>query len=171
MGKTNSADIQIAQMTQDHWESVSTIYGQGITTGLATFESEVPSKEKFFGAKIPELTLVALDPEGNVAGWAAAAPISERSAYRGVVEHSVYIDPQCSGRGIGTILLQELIKRANEQGYWTIQSAIISGNEGSRSLHKKVGFREVGRRERIAKGACGEVAGQWMDTYLYELRL
>ncbi|MGV2950850.1 GNAT family N-acetyltransferase [Glutamicibacter sp. AGC46] len=164
-------EIRLAAMAQNHWADVARIYASGIETGLATFESEVSAREKFFAAKIPALSLVAIAPDAKVLGWAAASPVSARPAYHGVVEHSVYIDPDHAGCGIGTRLLAELIARAREEDYWMVQSAVIAGNEASRVLHARAGFREVGRRERIARGARGAVAGQWLDTVLYELRL
>lgn len=158
-------------MTEAHWADVSRIYAQGISTGLATFESEVPSREKFFESKIPGLSLSALTPEGAVAGWAAATAVSQRPAYQGVVEHSVYVDQEYAGCGVGTRLLTELIALARRHGYWMVQSSIIADNDASRILHGRSGFREVGRRERIARATRGEAVGQWLDTYLYELRL
>lgn len=163
--------IQLAGMAEAHWADVSRIYAQGIATGLATFESEVPSREKFFESKIPELSLAALTLEGTVAGWAAATAVSQRPAYQGVVEHSVYVDQEYAGRGVGTRLLTELIALAKRHGYWMMQSSIIADNDASRILHGRAGFHEVGRRERIARATQGEAVGQWLDTYLYELRL
>jgi len=171
VGIDRAQTIQIARMTDAHWHDVSRIYAQGIATGLATFESEIPSREKFFESKIPELSLLALTLEGTVAGWAAATAVSQRPAYQGVVEHSVYVDHEFASRGIGTRLLTELISLARHHAYWMVQSSVIADNNASRLLHGRAGFREVGRRERIAQATQGDVAGQWLDTYLYELRL
>ena len=55
-------------------------------------------------------------------GWAAASATSTRDVYRGVVEHSVYVDPTARGRGVGSALLAALCAHADERGYWTIQS-------------------------------------------------
>lgn len=163
--------IRIFGMAEEHWEDVARIYQLGLETGIATFEAGVPSREQFFNAKIGMLSSVAVAADGRIAGWVAAGLVSERAAYRGVIEHSLYVDSARSGQGTGSLLLAELIRRAGEQGYWMIQSSIIDANQPSRRLHLKAGFREVGRRERIAQGTRGEVAGQWLDTYLYELRL
>lgn len=171
MTKNEKLGFQITDMSAVHWDEVARIYAAGISSGLGTFESEPPAQEKFLRSKIAALSIVALSSANEVIGWAAASAVSDRPAYRGVIEHSVYVDPKSSGRGVGQALLNELINRAKELGYWTIQSSIIAENKASRSLHLKAGFREVGRRERIAQGARGEVAGQWLDTYLYELRL
>lgn len=163
--------MQIRLMVDDDWDAVQDIYAQGIATGNATFEEHVPAKADFLSTRIPELCIVAEGTAGIVVGWAAASPTSTRAAYRGVVEHSVYIDQAQAGRGIATQLLQDLKTRAQANGYWTIQSGIFTENTASRALHTKTGFREIGRRERIAQMAYGPAAGQWRDTILYELRL
>ena len=83
----------------------------------------------------------------------------------------MHVDQEFAGRGVGTRLLTELIALARCHGYWMVQSSIIADNDASRILHGRAGFREVGRRERIARATRGESVGQWLDTYLYELRL
>lgn len=164
-------DPHIRPMTAKDWDAVERIYSLGIARGNATFEEQVPSQSAFFASKISELCLVAEDADGSIAGWAAASPTSSRDAYRGVVEHSIYIDPDQGGRGIAKLLLQGLIDRAREHGYWTIQSGIFAENTASRALHLKMGFREIGYRERIAQLSSGPRAGEWQDTFLYEIRL
>ena len=91
--------------------------------------------------------------------------MSARPAYQGVVEHSVYVDRRARGRGVGADLLRALVSSTEAAGVWTIQSAIFPGNAASARLHERLGFRVVGRRERIAR-----LAGQWQDTVLLERR-
>ena len=106
------------------------------------------------------------EADGAVAGWTAVSPVSPRACYRGVVEHSVYVDPGVRGRGIGRALLMRLLADAPAHGIWTIQTSIIASNEASLRIHEAVGFRVVGRRERIAQRD-----GVWHDTILLEYRL
>ena len=141
------------------------IYGDGLATGVASFETEVPAWEAWDAAHLRAPRLVA-ELDGVVAGWLAVSPTSQRECYRGVVEHSVYVDAAARGRGVGRALLERLLADAPGHGIWTIQTAIIASNEPSLRLHAAAGFRVVGRRERIARRD-----GIWLDTILLELRL
>ena len=98
-------------------------------------------------------------------GWAALSPVSDRCVYAGVAENSVYVHPDHRGRGIGTDLLDALVAGAERDGYWTIQTGIFPENTASIATHERVGFRIVGRRERI-----GQLAGVWRDTLFLERR-
>jgi L-amino acid N-acyltransferase YncA len=147
------------------WPDVARIYAQGLASGVATFETEVPSWEAWDAAQLPAPRLVS-DRAGDVVGWVAVSPTSRRPAYRGVVEHSVYVDDRARRRGVGRALLDALIAAAPQHGIWTIQTSILDANEASLRLHEAAGFRVVGRRERIAQRD-----GVWRDTLLLELRL
>jgi phosphinothricin acetyltransferase len=100
-----------------------------------------------------------------VLGWAALAPVSTRAVYAGVAENAVYVDPGARGRGVGEALLRALLGSADRAGVWTVQSGVFPENTASLALHRKVGFRVVGRRERI-----GRHHGRWRDVVLLERR-
>jgi phosphinothricin acetyltransferase len=155
----------IRALTSADWPEVARIYEQGLATGHATFETTVPSWEEWDAAHLHEPRFVA-ELDGVVAGWLAVSPVSRRAVYRGVVEHSVYVADEARGRGVGRALLEALVRAAPEHEIWTIQTSIFPENEASLALHRAVGFRDVGRRERIA-----QLDGLWRDTLLLELRL
>jgi len=158
-------------MTPADWPAVEAVYRAGIATGHATFEAEPPSDwDTFAAGKRPDLMLVAIDADDRMIGWAAAGPVSARAVYRGVVEHSVYVAPHAAGRGVGSRLLGDLLDLADRSGVWTVQSSIFPENAASLRLHERVGFRVVGRRERIGLMPHGPFAGQWRDTVLIERR-
>jgi phosphinothricin acetyltransferase len=153
-------------MEPDDRAAVTAIYAEGIATGQATFETDVPPWEAWFASRLPWSRLVALDGTGAVIGWVAAVRKSPRDCYAGVVEHSVYVASQARGRGVGSALVAAFLAAAAEAGTWTVETSIFPENAASVALHERVGFRLVGRRERIAR-----LAGAWRDTLLYELRL
>jgi L-amino acid N-acyltransferase YncA len=153
----------VRDLRPDDWPQVAAIYAEGIATGDATFETEVPSWETWDGAHA-ELRLVAEDDLG-IAGWAATSAYSDRCCYRGVAEESVYVTERARGHGVGRALLGELISRSEAAGIWTLQAGIFPENKPSLRLHLGCGFRLVGVRERI-----GELDGVWRDVLLLERR-
>ena len=100
-----------------------------------------------------------------IAGWAALSPVSTRRVYRGVAESSVYVAESFRGLGYGRSLLEALIACSEQYGIWTLQAVVFPENLATIALHKRCGFREVGRRERI-----GKLNGVWRDTILLERR-
>ncbi|MPZ25457.1 MAG: GNAT family N-acetyltransferase [Micromonosporaceae bacterium] len=145
---------------------VLAIYQAGIETGVATFETRAPDWAGFTASKLPGHRLVAIDPEtGAVWGWATLSPVSERCVYEGVAENAVYVHPDARGRGVGELLLRALVGSAERAGIWTVQSGIFPENVASLALHERVGFRVVGRRERL-----GRHHGRWRDVLLVERR-
>lgn len=157
--------VQIVPLTSDHAAEVLRIYQAGIDARLATFETEAPTWERFDTSRLPDHRFVAVDDDGSVLGWVAASKVSDRCAYAGVVEHSVYVAPEAQGRGAGRALLAALVASTEAAGIWTIQSGVFPENVASLGLHRGAGFREIGVRERI-----GRLDGQWRDVVLLERR-
>ena len=159
------ASPSVRTLTSDDWADVARIYADGLATGTASFETHVPTWDEWDARHRREPRYVA-ELDGSVAGWLAIMSTSPRHCYRGVVEHSVYVDAEARGRGVGRALLERLVEDAPAHGIWTIQTSIMAANEASLALHGALGFRTVGRRERIA-----ERDGRWQDAMLLELRL
>ncbi len=154
----------IRTMIAEDWDSVSKIYAEGIATGYATFETHTPTFEQWDKAHISNCRFVA-EQNGEIMGWAALSPVSSRCVYGGVGEVSVYIAAKSRGMGVGKMLMQQLIEESEKAGYWTLQSGVFPENEASIKLHEKVGFRFIGKRERV-----GKIHGVWKDNLLFEKR-
>jgi L-amino acid N-acyltransferase YncA len=161
----SGAVAAVVPMTEAHAAAVLAIYQAGIDEGNATFETAAPDWDAFSAARLAGHRFVAVDGSGAVLGWVAASAVSDRCAYAGVVEHSVYVDPAARGRGAGRALLQALIASTEAAGIWTIQSGIFPENAASIALHQALGFRVVGTRERL-----GRHHGRWRDVVLLERR-
>ncbi|WP_046777296.1 GNAT family N-acetyltransferase [Streptomyces yangpuensis] len=157
--------MRIEVLLPEHAEQVLGIYQAGIDEGNATFETHAPDWAAFDKAKLPGHRFVALDDGGRVLGWVAASTVSDRCAYAGVVEHSVYVHPEARGLGVARALLDALIASTEAAGVWTIQSGIFPENTVSLALHARAGFRIIGTRERI-----GRHHGVWRDVILLERR-
>ncbi|WP_273565400.1 GNAT family N-acetyltransferase [Maribacter halichondriae] len=157
-------NIIIRPMEAEDWASVSEIYKEGIETGFATFEQDIPSYETWDFAHMKVCRLIA-EKDDSILGWAALSPVSSRCVYGGVGEVSVYIGQNSRGMGVGKILMESLIAESEKEGIWTLQSGIFPENIGSIQLHEKVGFRYIGKRERV-----GNLDGIWKDNLLFERR-
>ena len=157
-------NFEIVPMQDADWPAVREIYSQGIATGNATFETDIPAWEKWNAGHHQHSRLIARDGERNL-GWAALGPVSPRRVYAGVAEVSIYVDEVARGNGIGKALLKSLIQASEQNGIWTLQAGIFPENTGSVALHKSCGFREVGIRCRIA-----QLKGRWRDVLLLERR-
>jgi len=156
--------VDIRDLRPDDWPEVSRIYAEGIGTGNATFETDVPSWDIWDGVHLDHPRLVGTVAD-EVIAWAAVVPISSRPVYSGIVEISLYVGEAARGRGVGSALLAEFVREADAAGIWTLQTSVFPENEASLRLLERHGFRVVGRRERI-----GQLAGRWRDTLLLERR-
>jgi L-amino acid N-acyltransferase YncA len=154
----------IEPMTAAHWPAVRAIYEEGIATGDASFETAAPAWAAWDRGHLPGHRLVATR-DGRVVGWAALSPVSDRCAYAGVAEVSVYVAAAAAGRGVGRALLDRLVAGAEAAGIWTVQAGIFPENRASLALHRRCGFRTVGVRERL-----GRLDGRWRDVVLLERR-
>jgi len=132
-------DIAIRPMKEADWTSVSQIYKEGIATGYATFEKDIPSYESWDLAHMKACRLVA-EKEGS-------------------------IGQNNRGMGVGKLLMESLIQESEKEGLWTLQSGIFPENNGSIKLHEQVGFRFIGKRERV-----GKLDNTWRDNLLFERR-
>ncbi|HQU71183.1 MAG: N-acetyltransferase [Calditrichaeota bacterium] len=145
-------------------EAVLDIYRQGIEERTATFETTVPEWADWFAKTLPACRLVA-EQEGNLAGWAVAFPVSPRHCYRGVAEISIYVSRNFRGKRVATRLLDALIEASEAAGIWSLLSVVFPENTPTLRLHARSGFREIGRREKIA-----QLDGCWRDTVMLERR-
>ncbi|MED4555543.1 N-acetyltransferase family protein [Lysinibacillus sp. FSL R5-0849] len=154
----------IRKMENKDLQEVLKIYKEGIETGMATFQTEVPSEQVWDEGHHSTLRFVA-EYHNIVVGWIGILPVSTRAVYSGVGEVSVYISSDHKGKGIASELFKKLIEESEKAGFWTLQSSIFAINTSSIQLHKKMGFRIVGTREKIA-----QLHGKWHDTVLMERR-
>lgn len=158
-------EFRIDEMKESDWSQAADIYMEGIKTKIATFQSEAPDWEDWDRGHCKVCRLIVRSGD-RILGWAALSPVSGRCVYSGVAEVSIYIGKEYQGQKVGTKLLEELIRRSEENGFWTLQSGIIRENAASLNLHKKCGFREIGYRERLGKMDNGK----WHDVVLVERR-
>jgi len=154
----------IKPLEKRHYPSVSKIYSEGLSTGIATFETDVPTWEQWDEKFLAECRYI-LKVDNEIVAWAAISAVSKRKVYKGVAEDTIYVSKAYQGKGLGNILLNHLILKSEENGFWTLQAGIFPQNKASIKLHKDCGFRIVGVREKIARRD-----GKWFDNVLMERR-
>ncbi|SNY44118.1 phosphinothricin acetyltransferase [Arsukibacterium tuosuense] len=154
----------IRPIQQQDYPQVQSVYQKGIETGNATFQTMVKDWEGWQKSVLPHTGYAAFEGE-TVMGWVSLSPVSDRCAYKGVAELSIYIAPEYQGKGIGKQLLKFILERAEELGIWTLQAGVFPENIESTRLHTGCGFRVVGTRAKI-----GKLNGVWRDVTLFERR-
>jgi phosphinothricin acetyltransferase len=159
------AALVIEPMRPDDWPAVAVIYGEGIATGVATFDTVVPAWSAWDASHRPDCRLVAR-VDGIVAGLVALTPYSSRAVYAGVAWESVYVAAARRGEGIGRALLGAVIDASEAGGVWTLLAGIQAENAASIALHERAGFRLIGTQERVGRDA----GGVWRDVILMERR-
>jgi phosphinothricin acetyltransferase len=152
-------------MRPEDWPAVRSIYLEGIATGNATFAQSAPDWEEWDAGHLPAPRIVGRSESGDVIGWAALSAVSGRCVYAGVAEVSIYVSELARGRRVGRQLLARLVVDSEKAGIWTLQAGIFPENVPSIALHERVGFRVVGKRERL-----GQMNGRWRDVILMERR-
>ncbi len=152
--------------------AVREIYNYYVANSTVTFDEDAMSlkewKSKFaYLAKLGMPFIVAESPSGQLLGYALVSPWKQKRAYRFTVENSIYLGPAASGKGLGRVLLGELIARSKAAGLKEMIAVIADqGAEASIALHERFGFVEIGRMGRV-----GFKFDRWLGTVLLQKTL
>jgi phosphinothricin acetyltransferase len=149
--------------------AITRIYAHHVLHGTGTFETTPPTEADMaqrradvLGKNLPWLVLE--DDDGQVIGYAYGNWFKPRPAYRFSVEDSIYLAPEAAGRGLGRLLLAELVAVLERSGIRKVMAVIgDSDNAGSIGVHRTLGFEHVGTVK-----ACGWKFGRWLDIVLME---
>lgn len=165
-----SAGVNIRLASEHDLPGIFDIYDEQVRHGTATFETipRTPVERLDWLRAHPHQrypAIVATD-QGSIVGWAGLSPWSPRPAYARTAENSVYIHKEHRGRGLGRLLMTDLINRAREAEIKVIVGRLVVGNDASIALHKAMGFREVGVMRRV-----GEKFGKILDVVIVDLHL
>lgn len=164
-------DFQIRPATAADIPAITAIYRHAVLHGTATFEIDAPDVgemarrfEAITGDRGPYLVATS---GSAVAGYAYAGTYRPRPAYRFTVEDSIYLAPESQKRGIGSALLNELIARAEKEGFRQMIAVIgDSANAGSIAVHARAGFEMIGTHPNV-----GFKFGRWLDTVMMQRAL
>ncbi|HXH09638.1 MAG TPA: arsinothricin resistance N-acetyltransferase ArsN1 family A [Alphaproteobacteria bacterium] len=161
--------VTLREATAADVPRIRDIHNQGIEDRVATLDVEphtLHEQQEWFQRHGPRHPVVVAEVGGEIVGWASLNPFSPRAAYRFVADLSVYIERQWRGKGIGSVLLQDLVRRAKTLGYHKIVLSAFPFNQAGMRLYEKFGFRTVGIYHEQ-----GLVDGRWVDTIIMEKML
>lgn len=145
------------------------IYNREVLETTATLDAEPRSLEdqvKWLADRSGGHAAVVAVIDGELAGFASLSAFKARAAYRPTVENSVYVDPLFQRRGVGRILMGEIIERARMYGFHSVIARIAEGNPGSIALHESLGYQLVGVEREV-----GRKFGRWLDVTEMQLML
>jgi L-amino acid N-acyltransferase len=158
----NSAMITIRPATAADLPHINLIYNHYVLHGTCTYQTEESTEEErdlWFAKHGEKHPVIVAIYEDQVIGWGSLNQFHPRAAYEHSVEDSIYVHHRCTGSGVGSMLLGELIRLAKELGHHTVLGGIDSSQEGSLALHLKFGFKECARYKEV-----GFKFGRWLDV-------
>jgi len=149
-------------------ERIAGIFAHYVTTSVATFEEVAPTtadwRQRLGDLTGRNLPFLVAEADGSVCGFAYASPWRPKPAYRYTVEDSVYLSPDCTGRGIGSALLGTLLADCAAAGARQVIAVIAdTGSDASAALHRRFGFTQAGLLPGV-----GRKHGRWIDTVLMQ---
>jgi 2-haloacid dehalogenase len=171
VGLPVTSDIVVRPATVDDLEAITEIYNHYILNSAATFDVEAITAEQRHGwfdhyADTGPYRLLVATREGSVVGYATSSRFRPRPAYDPSVEVTVYLAPDMGGRGIGSLLYQQLFADLRTEDLHRAYAAIAQPNPASVALHRRFAFREVGTLRQV-----GRKHGQWWDVLWMERAL
>ena len=163
--------VRLIECDRTRSAEILAIFNDAILNSTALYDYKVRTMammDAWFDAKMKGNYPVigAVDESGRLLGFATYGMFRERPAYKYTVEHSVYVDKECRGRGVGRTLLEAIIERARMQDYHVLIGGIDADNAVSIELHKKFGFTFCGEIRE-----SGYKFGRWLHLHFYQLIL
>jgi L-amino acid N-acyltransferase len=160
---------RIRPATTSDLGAINAIYNHYVLHSTCTYQEEpepLAGRRRWFRHHDGKHPVIVAEAGGKVAGWGSLSAYHERSAYRRTVENSVYVHHQHHRRGVGSLLLQELIVRARDLGHRAIIAGIDGEQTASVALHTKFHFKKAGHFKQV-----GFKFGRWLDVIYMELIL
>jgi L-amino acid N-acyltransferase len=154
---------------KDDAEAMREIYNEAVRTTTATFDTvprSLSAQRAWIGEHDARHPVLVAELGDSVVGWAALSPWSDRKAYDGTAETSVYVGSEWRGRGVGRALVSAILAEAARREFHTLLARIAVGNPVSRTLHVSAGFKSVGVMHEV-----GYKFNRFLDVELLELRL
>ena len=155
--------------TIDDAEATRAIYNLEVTESTVTFDlvpRTLEQQQAYLVARSGAHAVLVAENDGDIVGFASFSPYRDRPAYSTTVEDSVYVRRDQQGKGVGKLLLGELVALARSHGFHAIMARIVGGHDASISLHRALGFEFVGTEREV-----GRKFGRWLDVDVMQLLL
>jgi L-amino acid N-acyltransferase len=161
------SQLEVRLATLDDAEATRAIYNVEVDTSVVTFDlvpRTLEEQRRWLSDRSgAHAVVVAEDADGSVVGFASLSPWRSRPAYKTSVEDSVYVHRDHQGRGIGALLLRELLDVARSHGFHAVFARIVGGHGASVALHRAQGFDVIGVEREV-----GRKFGRWLDVTIME---
>lgn len=161
--------ITLRAATESDLAAINDIYNHYVHHSTCTYQEEPEphaSRRQWFSHHGHQHPVIVAEAGGQVVGWGSLSAYHPRSAYRRTVENSVYVHHHHHRRGVGSLLLSELIDRARRLGHHTVIAGIDAEQTASVALHAKFHFTKVGHLKQV-----GFKFGRWLDVIYMQLML
>jgi L-amino acid N-acyltransferase len=146
--------------------AIAEVYNESVLATVATFDTRprtLAAQRRWLAGHGPRYPVRVAEANGVVIGWASLSEWSDRPAYGGTAEVSIYVRTDWRGHGVGRTLLQDLVAQGERNGFHTLLARVSDGNPASTRLHLALGFRSVGVMREV-----GFKFGRWIDVELFQ---
>ncbi len=150
-------------------EAIRSIYNVEVETSTVTLDlvpRSLADQERYIAARQGTYAIVVATDGNEVIGFGSLSPYRDRAGYNATAEDSVYVHRDHQGRGVGRLVLTDLLEVARAHGFHSVMARIASGHEASRGLHESLGFVYVGTEREV-----GRKFGRWIDMDLFQCLL
>ena len=165
----DKTEIRIRNAVKDDLVSINDIYNYYVVNSTCTWQTDPEKMEErlaWFDGHTGDYPVIVAESGGMIVGWASISRFKEREAYRPTVENSIYVRHDRLFRGIGAVLLKEVIRLAADRGYHSMIAGISADQKASIILHEKHGFTKAAHLKE-----AGYKFDKWLDVAYYQLML
>jgi phosphinothricin acetyltransferase len=166
---TDTNSIQLRRATKADLPAINAIYNHYVEHSTCTYQTEpetAEARQRWFDAHDDAYPVTVVQIDGQVVAWGSLSRFHVRAAYKPTVENSVYVHHAWQRRGLGRMLLADLIERARALGYHSIIAGISADQQASVTLHARLGFEPVGQLCEV-----GYKFDRWLDVLYMQKRL
>lgn len=158
--------MHVRSATVEDAPAILEIYNHEVLTSTVTFDlvpRTLAEQESWITDRSGAHVVLVVEDDGEVVGFGALSQYRERAGYATTVEDSVYVHEEHRGKGVGRILLAELVERATAHGFHALMAKVVGDHQASINLHAAAGFEVVGHEREV-----GRKFGRWLDVVLLE---